>query len=296
MHNHVPVLFRETLESLQPAAGKKFLDGTFGRGGHTRAVLDTGAFVLALDWDDDAIAAGKTAFASELQSGKLELVRANFGDLASTAEVLRAQPFDGMLFDFGVSSPQLDQPERGFSFQHDALLDMRMDRRLGVTAADLVNALGKRELAEMLKSYAQEQSADRIAAAIVKAREEGPIKSTRQLAQIIEKIAVRGFGRGHLHPATKTFMALRMVVNGELQSIRAMLDTVLPLLREGGRLATISFQEMEDRLVKLAFRQWEKDGYGRSLFHHPVEASSRELSENPRSRSAKLRVFEKGMK
>lgn len=296
MHSHVPVLFQETLESLQPAKGKKILDGTFGRGGHTQALLNAGAFVLALDWDDDAIEAGKITFVSELQSGKLELVRANFGDLASTAEVLRAQPFDGMLFDFGVSSPQLDQPERGFSFQHDALLDMRMDRRLGVTAADLVNALGKRELADMLKSYAQEQSADRIAGAIVKAREEGPIKTTRQLAQIIEKIAVRGFGRGHLHPATKTFMALRMVVNGELQSIRSLLDTVLPLLREGGRLATISFQEMEDRLVKLAFRQWEKDNLGHSLFSHPVEASSRELSENPRSRSAKLRVFEKGMK
>lgn len=294
MHSHIPVLFKETLEALLPASGKIFLDGTFGRGGHTRALLDAGVKVVALDWDDDAIEAGKQSFASELTSGQLILERANFGDLATVPAVLRAQPFDGMLFDFGVSSPQLDQPERGFSFQHDALLDMRMDRRLGVTAADLVNALGKRELSDMLKSYAQEQAADRIATAIVKARTEEPIRTTRQLAQIIEKTAGRSFGRGHLHPATKTFMALRMVVNGELQSIESMLATVLPLLRQGGRMATIAFQEMEDRLIKLAFRDWESKGFGTSLTQRPIEASSQEISENPRSRSAKLRVFVKG--
>lgn len=296
MDKHIPVLFQETIEALKPAPAKMFLDGTFGRGGHTRALLDAGATVVALDWDEDAITAGQELFAQEIVAKRLFLVRSSFGELATVPVVLDHQPFDGMLFDFGVSSPQLDVAERGFSFQFDAPLDMRMDRRLGVTAGDLVNALGKRELADMLRSYAQETNADRIASAIIYAREKGPIQTTRQLADIIEKIPGSRMGRGHLHPATKTFMALRMVVNGELQAIEQMLATVLPLVRAGGRIATISFQEMEDRLMKQSFKSWEEKGMGAQLTARPIEASSEEIQQNPRSRSAKLRVFVKGEK
>ncbi|OGJ22523.1 MAG: 16S rRNA (cytosine(1402)-N(4))-methyltransferase [Candidatus Pacebacteria bacterium RIFCSPHIGHO2_01_FULL_46_10] len=296
-HKHIPVLLNEAVDALAVKQGEWYIDATFGRGGHTQRILELGGKVIGIDHDEEAIETGKKMFAEEIAKGNLVLVRENFDKLGELAD-LKDKAVYGVLFDFGMNSVQLDTPERGFSFQHDTALDMRMDSRLGVTAKDLVNALGKKELYDLLTTYAQEYRARIIVDAILRYRAQKPIETTRELADLVEK-AVGGReegGRGRLHPATKTFMALRMVVNDELGNIERALPPALDLLQQGGRMVTISFQEGEDRLVKHTMRQWEADGKGEQLTKRPVTPLGEELQRNPRSRSAKLRVFAKGMK
>ena len=305
MDEHVPVLVEEVLEGLAPRAGGLYVDGTFGRGGHTARILEVigaeGA-VLALDRDPAAIDAGKKRFAGE---SRLTLVQAEFAELARiVGEHVRGRQVLGVLLDLGVSSPQLDQPERGFSFAKDGPLDMRMDPRHGESAAEWLSHVDERELARVIYELGEERFSRRIAATIVAARAEAPIERTAQLAAIVQR-AVRT--RDGKHPATRTFQAIRMFINDELGQLRTALDAAFAVLAPGGRLAVISFHSLEDRMVKQFIRA--KSTVDPVFAGFPVippsarpvmrevgrkrRASEAELARNPRSRSAVLRVAEK---
>lgn len=288
---HEPVMAHESIDALAIVAGQWYVDATFGRGGHTSAILSKGARVLGIDCDAEAISYGTRHFVQAIESSRLLLVRENFDHLQLILQdhLPDTQPF-GVFADFGVSSPQLDTKDRGFSFQEDAPLDMRLDDRLGVKARDLVNALGKKELATMLFEVAQERHARTIAEAILRARTRKPIETTKDLASIIERVVHRD---GHLHPATKTFMALRIIVNDELGTIQRFLPQAITSLASRGRVVTIAFHEGEDRLVKRAFDEAHQQGLGTVLTKKPITPAEEELQQNPRSRSSKLRIFEK---
>lgn len=295
---HRPVLLKEVLAVLEPRAGARILDGTFGRGGHTAALLEAGARVVALDRDPEAVEAARR-FAPQMESGQLTIEQMNFGELARVAE--REGGFDGILLDLGVSSPQLDCPGRGFSFQADGPLDMRMDPASPTTAADLVNGCPVPELARMFSQLGGERLARPIAEAIGRERQRGPMTSTRQLAGLIEKVS-GGRRRSKLHPATRVFQALRMAVNDELGELDRALAAVPEALRSGGRLAVISFHELEDRRVKQFIERHSQPELRvpGMAFGHPnpdfclrklrrVDPSSEEIAANPRARSARLR-------
>ncbi len=291
---HVPVMKAEVIEALNIQPGKWYLDGTFGRGGHTGAMLDAGGSVIALDHDPDAITAGHAKFADEISAGRLKLLSANFAHLNATLEGADIEPasFAGALFDFGMSSNQIDESGRGFSFQKDEPLDMRMNPELGVTAADLVNALPEKHLKSLFWDYAQETSASAIARGIVNAREKAPIQTTRQLVDIVQR-AKHVHGKSHLHPATKVFMALRMAVNTELDNITLLLDQLLYWIQSEGKIVFLSFHEGEDRLVKQQIRTWEQAKLVVSDTKKPLMPTEQEIVENPRSRSTKLRAIKK---
>ncbi len=291
MPEHVPVMLKETMDMLNIQPQAWYIDATFGRGGHTRAILERGANVIAFDHDLEAIQFGQQAFTNEIAEGRLVLINTNFSELGNAPELI-SKTILGVLFDFGLNSTQLDTARRGFSFQEDGPLDMRMDMRLGVTARDLVNALGKKELYQLLTTFAQEYRARDIVNAILRARASKPIETTRELAQLVE-LAIGQRGTSHLHPATKTFMALRLAVNDELGSIERALPTALDTIADGGRIVTISFHEGEDRLVKHAMKAWQENGRGESMTKKPMEPSEQEVHDNPRSRSAKMRTFQK---
>ncbi len=290
---HHSVLVTESIEYLDVKPGKWYIDATFGRGGHSKEILIRGGNVIAIDCDDQAIGYGFRMFVKETETGKVKLVHENFdriGEVVQRLEPEVAGNIYGVLADFGVSSPQLDLAERGFSFEKEATLDMRMDKRLGVLAKDLVNALGKKELEHIIKEIGGDHHARIIAEAILQARAKQPIETTTQLASIVEKVVHR---EGRLHPATKLFMALRIVVNDELGSIERFLPDAFNALASDGMLVTISFHEGEDRLVKQFMKEKEAAGLGTLKTKKPVEPSTEELGRNPRSRSAKLRAVQK---
>ncbi|RKJ42212.1 16S rRNA (cytosine(1402)-N(4))-methyltransferase RsmH [Acutalibacter sp. 1XD8-33] len=304
---HKPVLFRETIEALRVRPGGDYIDGTVGGGGHSQAILrglEGRGRLLAIDQDPDAIEA-----ASRRLSGfpNVEFARGNFGNMAELAEERGISGADGILLDIGVSSHQLDDPGRGFSYHYDAPLDMRMSQE-GPTAADLVNSLSQGELAGIILRYGEDRSAGRIAAGICKAREEAPIRTTVQLAEIIKASVPAAVRRGEGHPARKTFQALRIAVNGELDRLEEGLEGAFSLLKPQGRLAVITFHSLEDRLVKRRMAQWcqgctcpkdfpvcvcGKKPQGRLVYKKGVAPSPEETAENPRARSARLRVFER---
>ncbi len=299
---HIPVMLGEAVEGLAVQAGGRYLDGTFGRGGHARAVLSRlgpDGRLLLMDRDPTAIAAARAEFAAD---PRVTIRHANFSSLAEWDET--ATGLDGVLLDLGVSSPQLDEAARGFSFMADAPLDMRMDPSQGESAADFLARASEREIADVLWHYGEERHSRRIARAIVADRDASPFTRTGQLAALIERVA--GRREPGKHPATRSFQALRIRVNGELDALQQGLDAALERLRPGGRLAVISFHSLEDRAVKLFFR----DHSGRvqnSRRGPPVQAaparlaavgkaqfpSDTEQAANPRSRSAVLRVAEK---
>jgi len=288
MYGHRAVLLSETLTWLDPQPGRRFIDATFGAGGHTRALLErtapTGS-VLALDIDDAALEAG-----IELQrsSGdRLILAKANFRDIFPVAQERGFLGVDGILADIGVSSMMFDDPERGFSFMREGALDMRMDRTQPLTAAEIVNTYGEKEIANILYEFGEERRSRPIARSIVRSR---PLSSTADLSRAVERVL--GSPRyGRIHPATRTFQALRIVVNAELESLELFLSSAPRCLRAGGRLAVITFHSLEDRIVKNAFRA-SRD-LGIPLTKKVVTAGDAETSSNPRARSAKLRVWEK---
>lgn len=290
---HISVLKQETLEGLRIQPGGWYLDGTFGRGGHTRAILEAGGKVIAFDVDPDAIAYGQQEFANEIKRGDLILVESNFANLSRELFGMGRQQasFSGALFDLGMSSNQLEESGRGFSFQKDEALDMRMSTDLGVTAADLVNALPEKHLKNLFWENAQESFASAIARRIVEERQKKPIRTTKELADLVSKVK-RGRGKSHLHPATKVFQALRIAVNMELDNLTVMLDQVRSWLAPKGRLVVISFHEGEDRIVKQRLKTWEEMEKGIQITKKPIEPGEAETHANPRSRSAKLRVFE----
>ena len=277
---HDPVMPLEVLEALEPAPGKVIVDATLGGAGHTRLLLQGGANVIGVDQDPYAL---ERVRAEGLD--RLELLEGNFRDLES---LLAGRQVDGVLMDLGVSSFQLDDTTRGFSYHTDAALDMRMSQS-GPSAADVVNELEADELARIIYEYGEERHSRRIARAIVAAREHTPIETTAQLAQVIQRAYPGGHARG-IHPARRTFQALRIHVNDELGALEAGLKAALAVLRPGGRLAVISFHSLEDRIVKRFMRD-TPTLHPRTK--KPLEPSLEEVARNPRSRSAKLRTGEK---
>lgn len=286
---HQPVMLEDTIKALQINPGNWYIDGTFGRGGHTSVILNKGGNVLALDYDQEAISYGTTCLSEHIDAGRLLLARANFSQLSTTVEQFKAQTknqFAGILFDFGTSVDQLTNQERGFSFNGNGPLDMRMDDRLGVTAAQLIAVLSERQLAETFSEFGGEEASKAIAKAIVSQRKLSPIQTTSQLAELVSRVKRN---RNKIHPATKVFQALRIVVNGELDNIAEVLPQALTLVQPGGRIVTIAFHEGEDRLVKHFFKTQEQQGKGEAL--DLLQPDQAEVDKNPRSRSAKLRVF-----
>jgi 16S rRNA (cytosine1402-N4)-methyltransferase len=302
---HVPVLLEEVLHLLQPQRGGLFLDATVGLGGHASAILDAAGragHLLGIDRDAEALNIAAQRLAAF--RGQYQLVQANFSEVREIAAQQGIEHFQGILADLGVSSLQLASPERGFSFQKEGPLDMRMDQGLDLTAAEVVNRYPERDLANLIFRYGEERHSRRIAREIVKAR---PLRSTKALADVIAK-AVHSRGHQRIHPATRTFQALRIFVNEELTQIPRFIEAAADLLASGGRIAIISFHSLEDRAVKECFRRLSQNcvcppevplcrcGNRRWLklvTKKPVVPSQAEMESNPRSRSAKLRVAEK---
>jgi 16S rRNA (cytosine1402-N4)-methyltransferase len=291
---HEPVLTAEALTFLAPERGGLFVDCTVGLGGHTRALLEGGATrVIGLDRDREALdiaAAHVAAFGD-----RAELVHADYRSLAEVLTARGIEVIDGALADLGVSSLQIDAEGRGFSFRRDEPLDMRMDRGAGATAADLVNATPEGELADIIFRFGEERHSRRIARAIVAARRRGPITTTGQLAATVRR-AVPTHGWQRIDPATRTFQALRIWVNRELEGLEEFLRDVVTRLRGGGRVVVISFHSLEDRIVKHTFRALERaEAIVKVLTKRPVVPGEAELARNPRARSAKLRAAERVM-
>lgn len=305
---HISVLMNEVIDLLVVKPDGLYVDGTLGNGGHTKAIVEKGGAgvrVVGVDRDVQALerAAGNLASCK----AQVTLVHGNSADMSGIVKEKGIRAVDGVLLDLGVSSEQLDEGERGFSFMKDGPLDMRMDGSGdGASAADLVNGLSVEELCRIIREFGEERMAWQIARAIVRERAREPIRTTGRLAAIVEKAA--GGRRGRIHPATKTFQALRMSVNDELGSLERALDGGLSLLAPGGRMAVISFHSLEDRMVKSFFGRhagkWESLQAGgqrwigelpvmKIVTRKPVMASGLEAAENPRSRSAKLRVAER---
>jgi 16S rRNA (cytosine1402-N4)-methyltransferase len=289
---HEPVLTAEALMHLAPERGGLFVDCTVGLGGHTRALLEAGASrVIGLDRDTDALALAGADLASF--GNRAELVHADYRSIAHVLAERGVGTIDGALADLGVSSLQFDGAGRGFSFRRDEPLDMRMDRSSGPTAAHLINTTSEVDLANIIFEFGEERHSRRIARAIVDTRARQPIATTGQLAEIVRRaVPTRGWQR--IDPATRTFQALRIWVNGELEGLDAFLRDVVNRLREGGRVVVISFHSLEDRIVKHTLRALERsESLVRVLTKKPVTAGDAELDRNPRARSAKLRAAER---
>ena len=302
---HRPVLLDETIEALAVRPDGVYVDGTAGGGGHSYAIasrLTSGGRLISLDQDPDAVVEASR----RLQGLPARVIRANFTEIARVLREEGLSAADGILLDIGVSSHQLDTPERGFSYHADAPLDMRMSQE-GTTAADLVNTWGEKELADIFYRYGEEKFSRTIARAIVRAREEEPVVTTGRLADIIRD-AVPARARRDGHPARRVFQALRIAVNGELECLSSALDTAFSCLKDGGRLAVITFHSLEDRMVKQRFASFcegcicppdfpqcvcGRTPAARLILRKPVAASEKELEKNPRSRSARLRCVER---
>jgi len=303
---HRAVLLKEVIELMQIQVGGTYIDGTLGAGGHTSAILaaaGSSGRVLSLDRDARAIEAARPRL--EQYGAASTLHHANFAAIEDAAHENGIDEADGILLDLGMSSDQVDCAQRGFSFQKDGPLDMRMDESQPQTAEDIINGMSETELANLFWRYGEERASRRIAKAIVRERGDGPITSTARLAEIVSR--ARGGRRGRTHPATQTFQALRMAVNAEMDSLEQGLNGALELLKVGGRLAVISFHSIEDREVKHTFvrhagrmeslqaggQEWVgKLPRVKRITRKPVMASVDECKQNPRARSAKLRVVE----
>ena len=305
--HHISVLLNECINNLNIRPDGIYVDGTMGGGGHSLEMakrLTTGR-LICIDQDPNAHEAAGKRLAE--YKDRITFVRDNFGNIKSILDSLEIEKIDGMLFDIGVSSHQLDEAERGFSYQQDAPLDMRMNPDRPFSAYDVVNGYDEDELDRVIFTYGEERWARRIAQFIVKERENKPIETTGELVDIIKKAVPKGARKDGPHPAKRTFQAIRIEVNGELEVLQRAIDDVAARLAVGGRLCIITFHSLEDRIVKEAFRKQEnpcicppqfpvcvcgKKPLGRVITRKPILPSKEELEENPRSRSAKLRVLE----
>ncbi len=285
---HVSVLLDESMDFLQPKPGGIYVDGNLGLGGHSEEILARGGTVIGFDWDEEALAKAEQRLAA--WSGKIIFVRRNFAEIKEVLDELDIPLVDGILLDLGLSSLQLDLSERGFSFQGCQPLDMRMDTRLRENAADLLNKADEEDLADILYFFGEERQARPIAAAIVEARKKSAIATTEELVAVVKRAVPSRFYPKKIHVATRTFQALRIAVNHELDNLVTVLSDGPRLLKPGGRMAVISFHSLEDRLVKKKFRD---DGLLQVITRKPVKASAAESSRNPRSRSACLRVAQR---
>ena len=307
MSAHVSVLVREVIECLRPGPGKRYFDGTVGGGGHAEQILiesSPDGQVLAVDRDDTAL--GETQKRLGRFEGRVIARQASFADAKDILTEIGWNGVDGVILDLGMSSDQIDSPERGFSFRAAARLDMRMDRRQTVDARQIVNAFALDQLERIFRVYGEEPRARRIAQAIVAGRKQHTLETTAQLVQLIERI--KGRGRRDHHPATQVFQALRIAVNQELQQLEQFLERGYETLRPGGRMVIISFHSLEDRIVKAAFRKWNRAclcppralscrcGWSQKvklLTKKPIMPSASEIHANPRARSAKMRAVER---
>jgi 16S rRNA (cytosine1402-N4)-methyltransferase len=299
---HIPVLVEEVMTLLRCEPGKTYVDATLGGGGHALEILKRTApdgSVIGVEWDEDAIIEARKAL---MQFGeRVKLFRENFIALPDLLRTMEIESVDGILLDLGLSSLQLEKAERGFSLRGEGPLDMRMDQRIAHTAADLVNHLSQKELADTLFEYGEERWARRIAKAIVRERDRVPIQTTQALRKIVHRVIPRRFYPKRIDAATQTFQAFRIRVNSELENLREILETGWRLLRKGGRMCVISFHSLEDRMVKETFKRLDKGGAHFPspggvvcvVTKKPVTPSEEERRRNPRSRSAKLRCAER---
>ncbi|MBK9294574.1 MAG: 16S rRNA (cytosine(1402)-N(4))-methyltransferase RsmH [Oligoflexia bacterium] len=285
MTKHKPVLLKEVIEAFetQPREPVKILDGTFGRGGHTQALLNKfpNLFITAFDKDPAAV-----EHANKISDNRIKIINDDFKNLKN----YRLDLFDGALFDLGVSSPQFDDPARGFSFQHDGPLDMRMDLKQKLTAKEIINTFSERELLNIFSQYGEIKRPARVVRAIVHDRENKEFTTTKELAGLIGRIDKH---RGRIHPATQYFMALRIAVNNELEGLGEFIEGLPMYMEPGSRLCVISFHSLEDRIIKNTFKKMHNN-LGKIINKKVIVASRAEQLDNPRSRSAKLRIFEMG--
>jgi 16S rRNA (cytosine1402-N4)-methyltransferase len=307
---HETVLLEETVDAVRPQDGGRYIDCTLGGAGHSRRLLERSAptgVVLAFDQDPKALANAQTILAE--YRNRVQLVHANFRRVREVVERMGFHPVDGVIFDLGVSSPQFDEAERGFSYRFDAPLDMRMDTTSeGITAADLVNEADEEELARIFFEYGEEKFSRRIAKLIVRTRSHHKIESTQELAELIKEAIPAAARRTGPHPARRVFQALRIAVNDELGALEEALDGAFSILKPGGRLAVITFHSLEDRIVKHMFMDWAKgcicppefpvcqchrEPQGSLVTRKPILPTEAEVAANSRARSAKLRVIEK---
>jgi 16S rRNA (cytosine1402-N4)-methyltransferase len=293
---HTPVLLKEVIALLQVQTGQQYIDATIGGGGHAEAILSLGGKVLGIDEDQDALEYVQANLKTQITNGKLVLAKGNFRDLEEIAHLNSFERVSGILFDLGVSSYQVDTASRGFSFLKEGPLDMRMDKEQSVTAETLVNLLEKGELYALFNKLGQEHRAWAVSNSIVRARRVKAIQTTKELADIVaESYGITGevsdWTKNKINQ--KVFQALRMAVNNELENIQVALPQALELLEKKGRIAVISFHSLEDRIVKQTFKDFMEKGLGKIITEKPVEASKEEKERNSRSKSAKLRVFEK---
>jgi len=306
---HKPALLREVIASLGCKAGGVYVDGTVGGAGHAIEILKESApngLLIGIDADEDALNEAHERLSPF--RGRVTLARGNFADIGDILVSMDIRHVDGILLDLGVSSHQLDAAERGFSFSQEALLDMRMDFRQQMSAYTLVNTLPESSLAKIIREYGEENMARRIARTIVAARKSKNIETTTELANIILSVIPKRLHGHRLHPATKTFQAIRIAVNNELSSLQNAINDGIDLLRKGGRFSVISYHSLEDRIVKTSFRSYEnacicphdipvcncqRQAKARVINRRPVTPSDAEISDNPRARSAKLRTAER---
>ena len=295
---HVPVLLQPILDMADglPRSPQFYLDGTFGRGGHAQALFEKFSELRAigLDQDEEAVKYGQEHFPEEIANQRLVLIRSNFNRVHELKDEFEkfhgGHGFDLILLDLGVSSPQLDRGDRGFSFYHDGPLDMRMDQREELTAGDIVNNWDSEELSELFRTLGEVRRPGRVVQAIVQDRKKQSFQTTRELASLIERI--EGWRKKGHHPATQYFLALRLEVNKELDVIREVIPTMVELLSDGGRLMIITFHSLEDRIAKYALRELRDRGF--LVNKKVIQAEWSEAKKNPRARSAKLRVYQKG--
>ncbi|MCL4354470.1 16S rRNA (cytosine(1402)-N(4))-methyltransferase RsmH [Patescibacteria group bacterium] len=299
---HKSVFLTEIIDLLQIKKGQKYIDATLGGGGHTLEILKRGGLVLGIDLDDEALEYAhkqweETSRNLDINPENLTLAKGNFKDLAEIARLKKFTNVSGVIYDLGISSHQVDEGERGFSFLKQGPLDMRMDRTNPVKASDLVNILAKGELYDIIFNLGQERRARSISDSIIRARRINPIKTTQDLTEIIQdaygirKGEISTFAKANI--SKRTFQALRMAVNSELDNLNETLPQSLEILEKGGRILAITFHSLEDRIVKFAFKDFQERNLGRIITKKPLMPTEKEMSENSRSRSAKLRVFEK---
>lgn len=284
---HTPVLLKEAIDALQVHKDLRYIDGTLGGGGHTAFILEKGGYVLAIDRDEDAIQSARKRLGNKKE---LTIVKGNFRDIKEIAEQNGFADCDGILLDLGTSAHQLEDLSRGFSFKSHEKLDMRMDKSQSFSAFEIINKWPKNDMIDIFERYGEESEAREIAERIVKERKSKEIIYADNLAEIISKAKRSEAG---IHPATKTFQAIRIAVNDELSALKDALSAVIEILASGGRIAVISFHSLEDRIVKQAFKDFERKSKGKIITKKPITASLDEIKNNKHSRSAKLRVFEK---
>jgi 16S rRNA (cytosine1402-N4)-methyltransferase len=291
---HVPVMPKEAIQLLSLPKGGVAVDGTLGLGGHAflmAEALGPHGHLIGIDRDNASLRLAQKKLAS--LSLKIDLLKGSFSSIDIILAGLKVSAVDGILLDLGISSFQLDDAQRGFTFKADGPLDMRMDQTQGATAADLVNSLKEAELEKIIAEFGEERFARRIAAAIAMQRAKARITTTEDLKRLVLRALPKGYTRGRIHPATRTFQALRIAVNEELEALSVGLEKCFKMLKIHERLCVISFHSLEDRLVKNKFKSWAQEQDGLILTKRPLEASQEECAQNPRSRSAKMRAIER---